>query len=615
MKTESLDPESDASFRELIFSQGEGIGITDAQDRFTFANPAGDALFGLPPGGLLGRTLQEFTNQNEYARVLEETERRRAGNKSTYELNIVRKDGQDRCLLVTGVPRMDKTGNFVGTYAIFLDITERKQAEAALEESHVRYRHLFEMESDAIVLVENQTGRILEANQAACTLYGYTRDEWLRIKHTDVSAEPSETRRAALEGWSVVPLRWHKKRDGTVFPVEITGSHFQFEGRSVHIAAIRDITERVKAEETLRRSNERFKLLADTAGTLLTAENPLLVIDQLCRSVMSHLKCQVSFSYLADEESGRLKLNTWVGLSDQAAKELEWLDYGVAVSGSVARDRRVIVLEDVLNARNPIADLVRRYGTQACCCHPLIAQGALIGTLLFATTTRPRLTAEEVQLMRTVADQVAVAMERMRSQAALERTEERFRTLVEVAPEAIFIQSDGCFAYVNPATVALLNAASPGDLLGKRVMDHFHPDSRQQVLDGMRHIRDGGVRVASFNEIRLNAAGSLRLVNMSAARFKHRGQDSVLVFARDITKRKLAESKVMDQLEELRRWHDITLGRESRILELKRQVNELLEKAGQPIRYPSAARGMNIGEEPGRPTVGPNGSQETPLPE
>ena len=123
---------SEARYRELILHQGEGLGIVDPQERFTFANPAGEAIFGVPNGGLVGRSLREFTTDAEYARLLAETEKRRAGEKSTYELELIRPDGEIRCLWVSSVPQSDGAGGFAGTLGLFLDITERKRAEASL---------------------------------------------------------------------------------------------------------------------------------------------------------------------------------------------------------------------------------------------------------------------------------------------------------------------------------------------------------------------------------------------------------------------------------------------------------------------------------------------------
>jgi len=136
-----------------------------------------------------------------------------------------------------------------------------------LRESEDRYRQLFEAESDALFLVDNESGWILEANTAASALYGYSRDEFLAQKNTDLSSEPEQTQRITTTtppdpGLVVfVPLRYHRKKDGTVFPVEITGRFFIWRGRSVHIGAIRDITERKKAADALARSLAEKELL------------------------------------------------------------------------------------------------------------------------------------------------------------------------------------------------------------------------------------------------------------------------------------------------------------------------------------------------------------------
>jgi PAS domain S-box-containing protein len=146
----------------------------------------------------------------------------------------------------------------------------RLRSEAALRESEERYRQLFEAESDAIVLVDNESGRILEANSAASTLYGYPRADLLKMRNVELSAEPEDTRRVTQttpvvpENVITIPLRYHRKKDGTVFPVEITGRFFNRMGRPVHIAAIRDISRRRKAEEELSESRRMLETVLDT---------------------------------------------------------------------------------------------------------------------------------------------------------------------------------------------------------------------------------------------------------------------------------------------------------------------------------------------------------------
>ncbi|RPJ28420.1 MAG: PAS domain S-box protein, partial [Chloroflexi bacterium] len=151
------------------------------------------------------------------------------------------------------------------------DITERKRTEEALRESEENYRQLFEAESDAIFLIENETGQILQANQAACVLYGYSQEELLAKRNTELSAEPEQTSQMTQETPLApdqvinIPLRFHRKKDGTVFPVEITGRFFLHQGRPVHIAAVRDITGRRQAEAAVIAMQKHFQALIENA--------------------------------------------------------------------------------------------------------------------------------------------------------------------------------------------------------------------------------------------------------------------------------------------------------------------------------------------------------------
>ena len=135
----------------------------------------------------------------------------------------------------------------------------------ALRQNEEKYARFFELVSDALFLIDKETGSILEVNAAAEALYGYSREELLRKRNTDLSAEPGETSRATREERQHIPYRLHRKKDGTVFPVEITASHFNWAGRQVHLAAIRDITDRKRVEDALRESEEKFRLTFHTS--------------------------------------------------------------------------------------------------------------------------------------------------------------------------------------------------------------------------------------------------------------------------------------------------------------------------------------------------------------
>lgn len=185
-----------------------------------------------------------------------------------------------------------------------------------------------------------------------------------------------------------------------------------------------DISERKQAEKKLRMRKERFKLLSTTAGKLLETEDFQGIANELCQTVMNHLDCQAFLNFMVDEAADRLRLNAYAGIPEHEACKIAWLDYGVAICGCVARDHQRMIAEDILNTLDLDTELIRSYGIQAYCCHPLIVQGRLIGTLSFGTRIRPRFTSEEVELMQVVTNQVALVMQRDLARQALESTNE-----------------------------------------------------------------------------------------------------------------------------------------------------------------------------------------------
>jgi PAS domain S-box-containing protein len=167
-------------------------------------------------------------------------------------------DGQMRYFANNTIGILEE-GRLVHIWSTQVEITASKRVEQALRESEQKYRLLFEMESDALFLIDNETGNILDINAAAVSLYGYSREELLRMRNVDLSGEPAATRSATVQGLKYIPVRYHRKKDGTVFPVEITATVLTQKGRQVHIPAIRDITERMQAEEEREKLREQLR--------------------------------------------------------------------------------------------------------------------------------------------------------------------------------------------------------------------------------------------------------------------------------------------------------------------------------------------------------------------
>jgi PAS domain S-box-containing protein len=168
-----------------------------------------------------------------------------------------------------------------------------------------------------------------------------------------------------------------------------------------------DITER-------RRQEQRLQLLSEVTSQLLASDQPQQVVESLCRKVMDHLGCHAFFNYLVDDEPQRLRLNACAGIPEETARQIEWLDVGGAVCGCVARDGYRIVAEHIQTTVDPRTDLVRSLGIQAYACHPLIDQGQVIGTLSFGSRSKATFSDDDLTLMKTVAEHVAIAMQRIR---------------------------------------------------------------------------------------------------------------------------------------------------------------------------------------------------------
>jgi PAS domain S-box-containing protein len=139
-KAEEALKESEEKYRLIVENIGEGFGFVNAEEQFVLANNSAELIFGVGPGELVGKNLEQFVSPEQYALILKETSLREKGVKSVYELDIIRPNGEKRTIHITAVPQNDKKGDFEGTYGIFRDITEQKLAEETLRLSEENLR-------------------------------------------------------------------------------------------------------------------------------------------------------------------------------------------------------------------------------------------------------------------------------------------------------------------------------------------------------------------------------------------------------------------------------------------------------------------------------------------
>ena len=302
------------------------------------------------------------------------------------------------------------------------------------------------------------------------------------------------------------------------------------------VGAFLDVTHLKHTEAALKLSKARFRLLSETAGKLLASDNPQGQVEGLCSEIMAYLDCQVFFNYLADDASGLLHLNACAGIPEDESGRLSRLDLNTGVCGAAATERRAIVAENIGQTSDPGTELLRRYGVQAYCCHPLIASGRLLGTLSFGTRTRARFTPNEIEVMRTVADQVVIAFQRVQDLAALRASEERYRSLVEQAVDGIFV-SDGQGRYldVNTAGASMLGYTRE-EVLRLTIPDVIDPAERSRLPAEIERLREGDVRLSEWHFLRKD--GSIFPGEVMSRRLPDVRLQAIL---RDITERKETE--------------------------------------------------------------------------
>ena len=124
--------ESKENYRTLIENMGEGVGFLNIEETFVFANPAAEKIFGVDKGKLTGLGLNDFLHGKNIGIVNNEIRIRKQGKNSTYEIEIISKDGSKKDIMVTATPSF-RDEKFIGTFGIFRDITDRKQAEEKIK--------------------------------------------------------------------------------------------------------------------------------------------------------------------------------------------------------------------------------------------------------------------------------------------------------------------------------------------------------------------------------------------------------------------------------------------------------------------------------------------------
>ena len=224
----------------------------------------------------------------------------------TYEQRFLRPDNSTGYYYSTFQGRYDDGNNLVSIVGTVLDITERKRVEEELQVTKEKYTKAFLAVPDAITISELESGRFIEVNDAASTLFGYTRDELVNKSGIDLGIWVNKEERDALidqikkEGRVEQVRVAERRKSGELFNASITADTITVGNTRYLIAATRDITQRKQMEETLRESETRYKNIVEDQTEFISRFLPdgthVFVNDAYCRyfkktreEIMGHL--------------------------------------------------------------------------------------------------------------------------------------------------------------------------------------------------------------------------------------------------------------------------------------------------------------------------------------
>ena len=210
------------------------------------------------------------------------------------------------------------------------------------------------------------------------------------------------------------------------------------EGRVRYILQrLDDVTERVRSELVLRRRKEGLALLSAASERLLAQSSAEALVSELLARLATVLGLEFYFNFLVTEDGARLRLNASAGIDEDARALLEFLDQGEGVCGAVARDAVAVTLSDVQRSTDARHRVIRRLGIAAYVCHPLVAEGRVLGTLSFGRREGNPFGEDELELLHAVSDQIAMGLHRDRLVSEL-RAEVEERRRAEAERERLF---------------------------------------------------------------------------------------------------------------------------------------------------------------------------------
>ena len=450
----------------------------------------------------------------------------------------------------------------------------RARYESALSRSQARFALLLDHANDAILFV-GIDGQILDANRKAETVYGYTRDELLRLSMRDLRAE--ETRgtlqdqmaRASSPRGHVFQTV-HRRKDGSTFPVEVSSRLAELdEGRAV-LSIVRDLSEREAAEERIRFLNRLLRAVTEINEFTVRERDTDRMLAQACRIAVEHGRFRMAWVGLADFATGEVRPVAAAGFEEGYLEEVrircDDSPEGRGPTGTAIREGHAVVVNDwdAAASLDPWRDAGRKGFFRSSAAFPIAVDGKIRGAFSVYSEERDVFAPEIVSLLDELAQDLGFALQvaegeerRASAESALRESEERFRTLIEKSTDLlVVVDSHGTITFAGPSSIEVLGFP-PEEMVGVGAVAFIHPDDVERVR---RQFRDHRGQAGAAGRVELRARhrnGSWRVLDaVQRSLFHVSGVGGMVVNARDITERKQVEAAVRESEERYRRLVD-----------------------------------------------------------
>ena len=275
--------ESEEKYRNIVETATEGIIVVDSKARTTYVNEKMAEMLGYNRRDIIGRSIYDFVDEESKAIPKLNLEKKKQGINQVYELELICKDGSSLWVLVSSKASFNKDGKFTGSLAMLTDITERKQAEKALQESEIRFRTLAENSPDIITRFDRQYRHVF-ANPAAAESYDISLDEIIGKTQGELGRTPKKVKfwEEHLENTFVTG----KTETLEYQYISLQGKKYYFntkivpefvDGKVISVLAIsRDITDIKEAEAKLKETLDNLEnLVKERTAELEKAYNSL----------------------------------------------------------------------------------------------------------------------------------------------------------------------------------------------------------------------------------------------------------------------------------------------------------------------------------------------------